>query len=226
MRATRRRADRGTPPVLAAAAPALLAILISAGRAGAVEVVATVVDTAGHPVPEAVVFLTGEGLPAVPPREPYILDQVDKEFVPHVLPIVAGSRVRFPNRDNIHHHVYSFSKTKAFELQLYKGEPAAPVLFEQPGVVKVGCNIHDWMSAVVLVLPNAHFAMTDSGGRATLAGVPEAPGLKLQVFHERLKGPVEATAQAPGPASGGRAAHRWELALKPERKKSQSAFGY
>lgn len=203
-----------------------LALLASPARAAAAELSATVVDSAGQPVPEAVVFVTGAGLTPVVPKEPYILDQVDKEFVPHLLPIVAGGKVRFPNRDNIHHHVYSFSKNKTFELQLYKGEPAAPVLFEQQGVVKVGCNIHDWMSAVILVLPNTHFAMTDSAGRAMLAGVPDKPALRVQVFHERLRGPVEETAQLFAPGPDGRATLRWTLPLKPERKKSQTAFGY
>ncbi len=95
------------------------------------------------------------------------LDQVDKTFVPGLLPIVVGTKVRFPNHDQIQHHVYSFSRTKTFELPLYKGEDAAPVLFDKVGVVKVGCNIHDWMSAIILVLPTPWFARTGADGTFT-----------------------------------------------------------
>jgi len=78
-------------------------------------------------------------------------------------------QVRFPNRDQIRHHVYSFSRPKRFELPLYKGEDAPPVLFDKPGVVKIGCNIHDWMSAIILVLPNDRFAVTREDGTFSLA---------------------------------------------------------
>ena len=98
-----------------------------------------------------------------PPTRDHGSDQQDLRA--RVLPIVVGTEVRFPNRDQISHHVYSFSRTKSFELPLYKGEDAPPVLFDKPGVVKIGCNIHDWMSAIILVLPNTHFATTDDDGR-------------------------------------------------------------
>ena len=97
------------------------------------------------------------------------MNQVGRTFVPHVLPVAVGTRVHFPNYDQIHHHVYSFSRTKTFELPLYRGEEAPPVLFDKPGVVKLGCNIHDWMAGIVLVLPYRHFAMTDAEGRYSTA---------------------------------------------------------
>jgi plastocyanin len=99
------------------------------------------------------------------------MDQVDKTFVPELLPIVVGTRVRFPNHDQIHHHVYSFSPAKNFELPLYRGEEAPTVLFDKVGVIKVGCNIHDWMSAIILVLPTQYFAVTDQDGRFVLTGL-------------------------------------------------------
>src|SRR5207253_2654340 len=74
-----------------------------------------------------------------------VIDQVDKEFVPHVKPVLAGTTVHFPNKDNIRHHVYSFSPAKRFDLRLYSGVSNAPVLFDKPGIVVLGCNIHDWM---------------------------------------------------------------------------------
>jgi hypothetical protein len=150
------------------------------------------------------------------------MDQVQKQFVPRVLPVVAGTEVRFPNRDQIHHHVYSFSRTKTFELPLYKGEDAPPVLFDRVGAVKVGCNIHDWMSGIILVLPTPYFAVTDASGEFTLRGLP-AGEVKLLAWHERHKGEPEVRAQAtasdaPSPVS-------IALDVAPERARSAPRGG-
>jgi hypothetical protein len=122
------------------------------------------------------------------------MDQVHREFVPALLPIAVGAEVRFPNRDQIHHHVYSFSRIKSFELPLYKGEEAPLVLFDKPGVVKIGCNIHDWMSAIIFVAPTPYFALSDETGNFTLQKVP--PGsYTLVAWHELTQVKVEETAQ-------------------------------
>jgi hypothetical protein len=122
------------------------------------------------------------------------MDQVHKAFIPAVLPIPVGTEVRFPNNDQIHHHVYSFSRAKSFELPLYKGETASPVVFDKPGIVKIGCNIHDWMSAVILVVPSSFYVMTDREGNFTLADVPSGT-YSLACWHERSHAKVEETAQ-------------------------------
>jgi plastocyanin len=153
-----------------------------------------VLDAHGKGVPDAVVFVQappGEG-PARP--RPATMDQVDKTFVPGLLPVVVGTRVTFPNRDQIHHHVYSFSRTKSFELPLYKGTDAPPVVFDKPGLVKVACNIHDWMSAIILVLPTRHFAVTDASGAFRLDDLPDG-SYELVAWHERSRLEVAATAQ-------------------------------
>jgi plastocyanin len=152
----------------------MLAMLSVARIASAAELSGTVVDSAGNGLTDAVVF--------------------DKEFVPHVLPVAVGTEVSFPNHDQIHHHVYSFSRSKTFEIPLYKGEAASPVRFDQPGAVKVGCNIHDWMSGVILVVPTPYFAITDERGAFTLQNVPAGPHA-LVAWHEGAKTPVEASAQ-------------------------------
>ncbi len=105
------------------------------------------------------------GVPVPAGTKPAVMDQIHQEFVPVLLPIAVGTDVRFPNHDQIHHHVYSFSRTRSFELPLYKGEEAQPVRFDKEGVVKVGCNIHDWMSGIILVLPTPYFATTDEAGK-------------------------------------------------------------
>jgi plastocyanin len=80
------------------------------------------------------------------------MDQQDREFVPYVLPIQTGTTVYFPNHDDLRHQVYSISPAKKFQLPLYKRMPPAPVLFDRPGAVVLGCNIHDWMIAYIYVM--------------------------------------------------------------------------
>jgi hypothetical protein len=144
-----------------------------------------------------------------------IIDQVNKTFIPELLPIVVGTSVRFPNHDQIHHHVYSFSPAKSFELPLYKGEDAAPVLFDKVGVVKIGCNIHDWMSGIILVLPSPHFAVTDAGGHFVLEDMPEG-AYTLVAWHALSKVKPEDTAQ-PVQVSGAPANVSFKLPLAPAR---------
>jgi plastocyanin len=114
-----------------------------------------------------------------------IMDQQDKEFVPLVLAVQVGTEVAFPNKDNIRHHVYSFSPAKKFELPLYKGTQAAPLKFDKPGVVVLGCNIHDWMLGYVNVLETPYFATTGADGRARIADVP-AGAYEIRIWHPRL----------------------------------------
>lgn len=116
-----------------------------------------------------------------------VIDQVNKEFVPHIFVIEKGTPVYFPNKDDIRHHVYSFSKPKKFELPLYKGTPANPVVFDKPGVIKLGCNIHDWMLGYVYVVDTPFHAITDKTGVATLSGLPKGQAI-ITVWHPLIKG--------------------------------------
>ena len=106
------------------------------------------------------VYAVPEGKAPPPPSRRAVLDQKNRMFVPHVLPIQTGTAVTFPNSDNVRHQVYSFSPAKKFQLPLYAGTPAAPVVFDKPGVVTVGCNIHDQMSAYIVVVDTPYFALT------------------------------------------------------------------
>lgn len=154
-----------------------------------------VLDHDGKPVENAVVFVQEPAtLPPLAASEPAIMDQFNKTFIPEVLPIAVGTQVRFPNRDQIRHHVYSFSRPKRFELPLYKGEGAPPVLFDKPGVVKIGCNIHDWMSAVILVLPNDRFAVTRADGTFSLPEL-DAGTYSITAWHARSRDKTEELAQ-------------------------------
>lgn len=108
-----------------------------------------------------------------------------------MLIVTTGTAVTFPNRDMVRHHVYSFSPTKKFELKLFAGTPANPVVFDKSGIAVLGCNIHDNMAAWVVVVDTPFYARTDSLGLAGLADVP-AGSYRLRVWHSRL--PVGAPA--------------------------------
>lgn len=149
------------------------------------EVVAMLVDQDGAPVDDAVIYLhsvNGQSFSAEPIESE--VDQIDKSFAPYVRVVTVNSRVAFPNFDDIRHHVYSFSEAKTFELPLYIGTPANPVLFDKPGIVDLGCNIHDFMRGYVLVLETPHHARSQAG-RARLAGLP-AGQLDIRIWHPLL----------------------------------------
>ena len=112
--------------------------------------------------------------------------QKSATFSPHVLPILVGTTVDWPNYDTIYHNVFSMSDVKQFDLDLYKGNPpGARVTFDKPGRVDVYCSIHKDMYCIVLVLENPYFASTDENGNYTITNVP--PGkYKLKAWHERL----------------------------------------
>lgn len=175
---------------------ALLALALSAGPATAGDIRATVRDRDGQPVADAVVVAVPTGGAAVagnPPGDAEA-DQRNKEFVPRVVPVQVGTQVHFPNNDNIRHHVYSFSPAKTFELPLYSGTPASPVLFDKPGIVILGCNIHDWMVGYIYVSESPHFAKTGADGKATLASLPGGD-YTLRIWHPQLEGGEQATMQ-------------------------------
>ncbi len=178
---------RRTRWILGAALP----LMALAAAAAGVQV--EVRDGAGLPLDGAVVFLeSAEARRLVRPQPGLEMGQDKKQFVPGVLVVPLGSEVRFPNRDSVRHHVYSFSPAKKFELKLYAGTPANPVRFDQPGVVVLGCNIHDAMVGWMLVVETPYHAHTAPvSGRALLENVP--PGsYRLRTWHPRL--PVGAAA--------------------------------
>jgi plastocyanin len=115
-----------------------------------------------------------------------LIDQIDKEFVPRVTIAVKGTQIRFPNSDNILHHVYSFSTTKVFDIPLYgQGSAEFSEVFDKPGVVEIGCNIHDWMLAFIYIAESDRVAKTDGEGIAEISNLP--PGAySLKIWHPRL----------------------------------------
>ncbi|WP_122665425.1 methylamine utilization protein [Pseudomonas viridiflava] len=138
-------------------------LTLCTASASAATLTARVVDQQGKPLPDAVITLKGPaGKSAVVLNAN--MDQRDQEFVPRVLAVHSNTEVKFPNSDNIRHQVYSFSPAKRFELRLYSGTPSDPLLFDKPGVVVLGCNIHDWMVGYIYVTDEPWFAVSDANG--------------------------------------------------------------
>ena len=158
--------------------------LCATARAGAVEV--RVTDAAGKPLANAVVFLESrEAKAAVKPGPAAEIAQADRQFVPPVTVVPVGTAVSFPNRDTVRHHVYSFSAVKKLEIKLYVGTPAAPVVFDQPGIAVLGCNIHDNMAAWVVIVETPWFGQSAADGRVAWPQVP-AGSYRLRSWHPSL----------------------------------------
>lgn len=183
------------------------ALCLHGAQARADQLRASVVDQTGAPVADAVVYAMPIGAKAPPPKSATaIIDQIKRRFVPLVSVVQTGTAVSFPNRDNIEHDVYSFSPAKRFELHLYHGVPAKPVVFDQPGLVVMGCNIHDQMIAYLLVVDTPWFAKTDARGQASIDDVP-AGAYRLAAWHYRMP------AQQPHPTHDATAGAAQRVAL-------------
>ena len=127
-----------------------------------------VVDASGHPVRDAVVTLYPAGAAARPAHAGgrYVVAQQNLQFRPFLTVVPVGADVSFPNLDPTKHHVYSFSPAKRFELKLFAKDQSRTVHFDKPGVVALGCNIHDQMSAFIFVTDTAWTARTNAQGVA------------------------------------------------------------
>jgi plastocyanin len=136
---------------------------------------------------EFVIYIEGKLTNAPPFRAKtlQIVTQRDAVFRPHVLPLVAGSTVEWPNKDDIFHNVFSMSESNPFDLGLYKDPEMKKVTLQNPGRVDVFCSIHSKMSCVLLVLENPYFAVSDSSGHYKIENIP-AGVYRLRAWHERL----------------------------------------
>lgn len=203
---------------------AALALMV-AGPASAATLEVLMRQADGSPVADGVVTLQGPagafngGLKAD-------MDQRGQRFAPHVLAVHTGTQVRFPNSDNIRHQVYSFSAAKRFELRLYEGTPTEPLLFDKPGIVVLGCNIHDWMLGYIFVTDDPRFGVSDTQGRVRLEQLP--PGdYHATLWHPQLKDmqPLDG-GTLHVPAAG--LSHKVVLSLEPtsaDIPPTPSAFG-
>jgi len=200
--------------------PAIVALL-ACRAATAAGMVVQVTDQQGRPVPDAVV--TGRphaGAQTAPARaaQVHVIDQKDLMFHPYVELLRPGDTVVFRNSDGTRHHVYSFSPAKAFEFVLAPGQSSPPMTLAKPGVVAVGCNIHDQMASYLVVSDAPWIATTGKDGRAIFPGLP-ADTYEIQAWHPRLRPGRRNTPQASiGVAATGTASASFSLSLLPDSR--------
>jgi len=178
---------------------------------------ARVLTEDGQGVVDAVLSLTpldSSAPPARPAAEPVRIVQAGMEYRPPVTAIQVGTEIEFPNKDDVQHHLYSVSRPKRFEKPLYAPGSHEVVMFDQPGVVLLGCNIHDWMSAYVVIVETPYFALSDGAGTVTVAGLP-AGRYQLEVWHARLPRPIRQEVSVGEVAA---APSEIRLNLRPERR--------
>jgi plastocyanin len=187
--------------------------ILGNASAGSLDVV--VKDMKGKPVADAVVYAEGSVAGSSRAPKEAVVDQQNKQFIPFVTAVQVGTSILFPNKDNIRHHVYSLSPAKRFELPLYTGVPAAPVLFDKEGFVTLGCNIHDWMIAYVAVVATPYFHVTGHEGRVLLKDLP-AGKYRVEAWQPLLKGKPDQIAQEVDVTSSGKKDLIFTLDLKPD----------
>jgi len=161
-------------------------LLLWPGLAWSAAVEVRVQGADGKPLPDAVVFLESrEARAALKPGPQVDIAQMARQFDPAVTVVPLGTAVNFPNRDTVRHHVYSFSAVKKFEIKLYVGTPSAPVVFDQPGIAVLGCNIHDNMAAWVVIVATPWYGKAGADGIVRLPSVP-AGNYRLRTWHVSL----------------------------------------
>jgi plastocyanin len=166
-----------------------LALLFAfTATAHAADLTVQVRTAAGKPQPDAVVMVYPDVKPASATRAagPFRMVQKNMQFDPFVLIVPVGAEVAFPNLDTVRHHVYSFSAARPFELKLYGKDEARTVKFDKPGVVAIGCNIHDMMMAFIRIVDTPYAAKTDASGRAVLHDLPNGSAT-IRIWHPYLK---------------------------------------
>jgi plastocyanin len=190
-----------------------VALASAAAPLAAAPLTVRVTDASGRPVRDAVVTLYPSGNAARPSHAGgrYVISQQNLQFHPFLTIIPVGADVSFPNLDPTKHHVYSFSPAKKFELKLFAKDQSRTVHFDRAGVVALGCNIHDQMSAFVVVTDSAWTARTNAQGLVTFADAPNAPG-RVVVWHPYLRAPGGELQQAVGPTQH---AASFQVRLRP-----------
>jgi plastocyanin len=189
------------------------------------ELTISIADARGRAVPDAVVIATALGAEREAwPRMPVVMDQVNKAFVPAVLVVRTGTPVIFPNSDTIAHQVYSFSPAKRFELGLYRGHPHSPIVLDRPGLIVLGCNIHDNMVGYIVVTDSPYFGKSDERGQLRLTSLPAAD-YDVTIWSPRLPRDADMAKRhiTLSDATPGRTEIRFLQALAPPASAGQDA---
>jgi plastocyanin len=173
-------AERIHRPLGFALRSALLGALLAHAAFASVVTVNVTTNTGDAAADTVIVFDPLDATPAAS-HDAAIIDQINKRFVPRVSVVRTGTTITFPNSDHIRHQVYSFSPAKTFNLKLYAASPPTPITFDHPGLVVLGCNIHDTMLAFVGVVDSPYFAKTSNSGAASV-NLP-AGRYRLRAWH-------------------------------------------
>lgn len=192
-------------------------LMLSIQPLNAGEISVKIEDKKQRSVRNTVVELVGAGHPGMPGQNLEIAQQ-DGEFDPVFSLIPHGSSVLFTNRDPYQHHVYSVSDGNEFELPLYRDTPARRILFDTPGVVKMGCNIHDWMLAFGYVSESGHVVITDASGEAKFTDLPEGE-YQLRIWNPRFKNNNKIVSQSFSLKSEQALRHTVEVSLRKKIRK-------
>lgn len=169
----------------------IVAATVSLNSVFAATIDVTVVDPAGNPVPDVVILAesaTDQPLSlAAGQQTEFEMDQRQLMFDPYIMVVPVGAAVSFLNSDTTAHHVYSFSKTNRFTLPLHKGRVPTPVLFESPGVVTLGCNIHDHMVGYIVVAESHMHTQTNAKGNAQLTVDGATDDIRIRIWSPRIR---------------------------------------
>jgi plastocyanin len=197
----------------------------SVGRAAQLQ--AIVKDLRGQNVVDVVIVAASLG-PTTTKNESAtaVMDQIDKSFVPEILVVRAGTQVSFPNSDSVAHQVYSFSPAKRFALPLYRGRAHPPLLFDQPGVVVLGCNIHDQMVGYIYVTASPYFGKTDEHGQVMLSALP-AGTYRVNAWHPRADEEIAEQELKIVDAEPAQVSFRLQRPLRPKPRQAENRIrGY
>jgi hypothetical protein len=171
--------------------PGFAAMLLTPSLAVAGDLEVHVVDQAGKPVADAVVTVKpSAALPNRPITFPWPLTMVQQNiaFNPHVLIVPVGATVPFPNKDNVRHHIYSYSKPARFNMKLYGQSEVPSYTFRTAGAVALGCNIHDKMSGFIKVVDTPYAAKSGHDGNLRITGMPGGNAM-VTIWHPMLRAP-------------------------------------
>jgi plastocyanin len=220
-RVNRRAVSTARRAVLALA----LATAAAVAAAGPLEV--AIVDADGEPVGNAVVTLhSSSGLDTGPGvAQTHTIDQRDLQFDPQVQVFHPGDSVVFRNSDRTRHHVYSFAPGSAFETVVKPGESSAPMKLSFPGIVSVGCNIHDRMITYLVVTDAPFAAQSGADGLVRFADVPDG-AWTVRVWQPRSKAENQTSEQAMAMPAASGSRMRFVLTLRPERRDDRESATY
>jgi plastocyanin len=179
----------------------LLALALGPAAASAVPVTVQLRSAGGQPMADAAVAIEVRGRPARTTTAKAEIGQRDRQFTPQLLIVQTGTAVNFPNFDTVRHHVYSISPIKVIDIKLYSGTPAEPIVFDKPGVAALGCNIHDRMSAHIVVVDTPIFGRTDDKGQVAFE-LPAGEHV-VKAWHDGQKSANLQSVKLDVPAAGG-----------------------